>query len=101
MPAPAILGVKGEPCPRGTHRMSWRIGPWRAVVVDKAALRMGSGAAGMLNIDTDGQGLRSVGLLRVERDTVEEVAAALESWLKQTLDETVGALGLELRERGS
>lgn len=99
MPAPTILGVKGEPCPRGTHRVAWRIGPWRAVAVDRAALRLGTGVAGMLNIDTDGQGLKSVGLLRVERDSVEEVAAELESWLRHALAETVDALGLELRER--
>ena len=54
MPAPAILGVKGEPCPRDSHRIAWRIGPWRAVAVDRAALRLGSGVAGMLNLDTDG-----------------------------------------------
>lgn len=99
MRAPMILGVEGEP--QGTSGIAWRIGPWRAVVVDRAALRLGSGVAGMLNIDTDGQGLRSVGVLRLERDTVDEVAAALESWLRQTLAETVGALGLALWGRDS
>lgn len=95
MPAPTIFGVEGTSI--DGRRTEWTFGPWRLVVVDKSTLRLGAGFAGMVNLAVDG--VRFVGVRKFEGEEDSEVAGGLESWLRCTLAETIGALGLELRER--
>jgi hypothetical protein len=103
MPAPAIFGVEGRAL--GSYWFEWRVGPLRACscsyTSERVYLFAGCSQAGdpeswvgMWQLATE----ELPELYRTEPMHIEEVASALESWLRVHVAELVGAMGLELRD---
>jgi hypothetical protein len=93
-----VFGAEGTPL--GPSVTEYRVGPWRAVIVDREHYRLaGRRFEGCWQL-RDG-GSWNVVSPRASSNDAGEVTKELEHWLRVFVAETCGALGLELLELGS